>query len=104
MPTRWSVSDYIDAIAMGTGKNSSQLEYAVLKILSFEDCQYAYVSVPWNDALICAYDSVNHQSTAQGDSGGPLISSQDGSLIGISNFVSLGIDDIFCFENGFELT
>lgn len=100
MPTRWSVSDYIDTIAVGTGKNSSQLEYAVLKLLSFEDCQYAYVSVSWNDAFICAYDSINHQSTAQGDSGGPLISSQDGSLIGISNFVSLGIDDIFVLKTG----
>lgn len=100
MPTRWSVSDYIDAIAVGTGKNSSQLEYAVLKLLSSEDCQYAYVLVSWNDAFICAYDSINHQSTAQGDSGDPLLSSQDGSLIGISNFVSIGIDDIFILKTG----
>ncbi|XP_067644961.1 collagenase-like [Eurosta solidaginis] len=65
----------------------SNLNYARLTVISNSECAQTYDTKFVVSSTLCI-STPSGTSTCQGDSGGPLVLESDGSLIGVTSFVS----------------
>lgn len=88
-----SYSEYVgdDVIISGWGLTkdgatavATNLQYAIVKVISNDECKQTYGSLTISSKNICTA-TPNGTSTCSGDSGGPMV--YEGTQIGVTSFV-----------------